>query len=196
MEASPHLILASASPRRKQLLEGAGLSFTIVVSDVDENGPVKGSPAQHARRLAEKKAAAVARLHPESHVIGADTIVVVDGDVLGKPSSTDEALRMLSRLSGRAHLVYTGWSVQCRARGFSFSGVEETRVQFKDLTPSEISWYVSTNEPMDKAGSYAIQDLGAALVKSVIGSYTNVVGLPLCEVVEVLEREGFRRRGR
>lgn len=196
MKEESSLILASGSPRRKELLSGAGLDFTIIVSDVDEDIPVKGSPAAHARRLAEIKAAAVADENPESFVIGADTIVVVDGDILGKPTSVSDAEKMLARLSGRAHIVHTGWCIICRKRGFRYLGVEETLVRFKDLTPDEISWYVKTGEPMDKAGAYAIQDKGAALVKSVVGSYTNVVGLPLCEVVEVLEREGFRRRGR
>lgn len=196
MEKPLNLILASGSPRRKELLSGAGLKFSIIVSHADEDIPVKSAPAAHARHLAEIKAGAVAGLYPESYVIGADTIVVVDGDILGKPSSEREAEKMLARLSGRAHIVHTGWCILCRAKGFRFSGVEETLVQFKNLSPDEISWYVKTGEPMDKAGAYAIQDKGAALVKSVVGSYTNVVGLPLCEVVEVLEREGFRRSGR
>ncbi|MBI5843536.1 MAG: septum formation inhibitor Maf [Deltaproteobacteria bacterium] len=196
MEKPLPLILASGSPRRKELLTGAGLEFSIIVSDVDEDIPVKGTPAAHAKHLAEIKASAVAELYPESFVIGADTIVVVDGDILGKPASEKEAERMLDRLSGRAHIVHTGWCIICRKKGFKFSGVEETLVQFKNLSPDEIKWYVKTGEPMDKTGAYAIQDKGAALVKSVVGSYTNVVGLPLCEVVEVLEREGFRRRGR
>lgn len=177
-------------------MKGAGLEFSIIVSDADENIPVKGTPAAHARRLAEIKAAAVADLHPESHVIGADTIVVVDGDILGKPASEREAEKMLARLSGRAHIVHTGYAILCREKNFRFTGVEETLVQFKELSASEISWYVKTGEPSDKAGAYAIQDKGAAIVKSIVGSYTNVVGLPLCEVVEVLEREGFRRSGR
>lgn len=196
MNKEPSLILASGSPRRKELLSGAGLDFTVIVSDVDEDIPVKGTPAAHAKHLAEIKAAAVADGNPDSFVIGADTIVVVDGDVLGKPTSERDAEKMLARLSGRAHIVHTGWCIICRKMGIKFSGVEETLVQFKNLSPDEISWYVKTGEPMDKAGAYAIQDKGAALVKSVVGSYTNVVGLPLCEVVEALEREGFRRRGR
>jgi len=196
METTPSLILASGSPRRKELLKGAGLEFEIIVSDVDEDIPVKGNPAAHAKHLAKIKAAAVSELYPESFVIGADTIVVVDGDILGKPASVKDAEKMLARLSGRAHIVHTGYCILCRNKGFKFSGVEETLVQFKNLSPEEICWYVKTGEPMDKAGAYAIQDKGAALVKSVVGSYTNVVGLPLCEVVEVLEREGFRRSGR
>jgi septum formation protein len=187
-QASP-LILASQSPRRKELLAQTGLSFAVIPGRVDEILLPRSDPADAVRHLAEEKARSVSGRHPESWIIGADTIVVIDRMVLGKPKSGDDARSMLRSLSGRTHLVLTGYAVCCRSKGRCFSETVETAVLFKKLADDEIDWYVGTREPFDKAGAYAIQGMGAFMVKSIRGSYTNVVGLPVCEVVEALRRE-------
>jgi septum formation protein len=182
------LILASDSPRRKRLLEQAGLIFDVVPGKVDEKNMAAGSPEDYARRLAEAKADVVARQYPNAHVIGADTIVVIEGMILGKPASKLEARDMLKRLSGRNHAVLTGYAIRCDRSTYLHSETIWTRVRFKSLTNSEIEWYLGTNEPYDKAGSYAIQGQGAFMVKEIAGSYTNVVGLPMSELIDCLNR--------
>jgi len=182
------LILASSSPRRKHLLEQAGLIFDVVSGNVDEKNMAADSPEDYARLLAEAKADVVARQYPNAHVIGADTIVVIEGMILGKPASKIEARDMLKRLSGRNHAVLTGYAVRCDRSAYHYSETIWTRVRFKSLTNSEIEWYLGTNEPYDKAGSYAIQGQGAFMVKQIVGSYTNVVGLPMSELIECLNR--------
>ncbi|MDL1986183.1 MAG: Maf family protein [Deltaproteobacteria bacterium] len=185
------IILASKSPRRKYLLKQAGLSFTVIPSSIDENSIPISQPEIYVRTLAEAKANDISKKYPESWVIGADTIVLIDGIVLGKPSSKTEARVMLKRLSGQIHQVLTGYSICCMARNRFFSETIITEVLFKNLTNDEIEWYINTDEPFDKAGAYAIQGLGTFLVKSINGSYTNVVGLPVCEVIELLIKEGI-----
>ncbi|MEJ5357730.1 MAG: Maf family protein [Desulfobacterales bacterium] len=184
------IILASNSPRRRYLLERAGLRFDVIPSRIRESDPGGIPPGQYVRELASAKALDVARRHPESWVIGADTVVVVDGAVMGKPSSDEDARRMLFRLSGRIHEVMTGFCIRRQASGKVFSDTVRTTVQFKELAPAEIDWYIRTGEPFDKAGAYAIQGIGTFLVRRIEGSYTNVVGLPVCEVIEILIREG------
>ncbi len=184
------LILASQSPRRRYLLEQAGLTFTVVPSSVDESGFAMTAPDDYVRQLAAAKANDVAAVHPDAWVIGADTIVLIDGTVLGKPDGRAEARAMLQRLSGRTHQVYTGYSIRCREKDRTFTDAVVTDVTFKRLCPEEIQWYIHTDEPFDKAGAYAIQGLGTFLVRRINGSYTNVVGLPVCEVIEVLIRAG------
>lgn len=189
------IILASISPRRRYLLEQAGLKFIVIPSEVDEDSiPFNGQIENHVRALAEAKAAYVAERHPESWVIGADTLVLIGDSVLGKPCNETEARRMLETLSGATHRVLTGYCICCRAAGRSFSDTVETKVTFKTLSENEIDWYLSTDEPFDKAGAYAVQGLGSFLVKRIEGSYTNVVGLPVCEVIECLLREGVMKR--
>ncbi|MEW5736854.1 MAG: Maf family protein [Thermodesulfobacteriota bacterium] len=191
------LILASASPRRRELLQGAGVPFEVVESGVDENGEESGSPAELAKALARKKALAVAARFPGRFVLGADTIVVVDGAVLGKPSGPDEARRMLSLLSGRSHIVVTGFCLVREPEGDILCDSAATEVWFKDLSEPEINWYLKTGEPYDKAGGYAIQGHGCFMVSRISGSYTNVVGLPLAETLALLYRTGaFSRNGR
>ena len=185
----PSLILASRSPRRKYLLRKAGLSFTVIPSAVDESGIRADSPDELVRLLAEAKALEIAGKYPESWVIGADTVVVIGKNILGKPASEAQAAEMLRQLSGRTHQVLTGYAICCQARDRMHSETVSTDVLFKTLSEEEIQWYVDTKEPFDKAGAYAIQGLGTFLVKSIKGSYTNVVGLPVCEVVEFLIRE-------
>lgn len=187
----PRLILASSSPRRSYLLEQAGLTFTVIPSSFDENSVSLSTPETYVKTLAEAKAADVSKAYPECWVIGADTIVVIDGKILGKPDSKEQARTMLKRLSGKTHQVFTGYCICCRDRERSFSDTVKTDVLFKNLSDNEIEWYINTSEPFDKAGAYAIQGLGTFIVKSIKGSYTNVVGLPVCEVIEFLIEEGI-----
>ena len=187
----PKLILASGSPRRKWLLDQAGLTFGIIPNAIDETHDGASAPADHARLLAEKKAAAIARKHPGSYVIGADTIVVIDGIILGKPTSAKDARSMLKMLNGQTHEVITGFAVRCAEDGWFHSASVRTYVWFKSLTTSEIEWYLDTKEPFDKAGGYAIQGRGAFMVKRIEGSYTNVVGLPMSELIDCLIHVGL-----
>ncbi|MBW2107253.1 MAG: septum formation inhibitor Maf [Deltaproteobacteria bacterium] len=192
--ANPGLILASASPRRRDLLTQAGLPFTVIPSTVDETALTAGPPEVQVRMLAQAKAKQVAARFPDHWVIGADTLVVIDGRVLGKPKDRTEARAMLHRLSGRTHTVWTGYCLCCKDVAQSICDAVDTKVQFKTLSAGEIAWYVNTSEPYDKAGGYAAQGLGSTLIKRIEGSYTNVVGLPVCEVVETLVRVGVVRR--
>lgn len=186
---SEPLILASASPRRQQLLREAGIEFRVLLAEEPEPEMRPGEDCRHfARRAAEAKATAVATRYPARLVLGADTIVVLDGEALGKPLDEQQAREMLTRLSGRAHHVYTG-VVLAQADGDGqvqvTGAVVSTAVTFRPLTQAVINDYVRTGEPLDKAGSYGIQGLGARLVAGYDGSYTNVVGLPM-ETVRAL----------
>lgn len=185
----PALILASKSPRRRYLLEQAGLSFSVVPSHFDEKSVPFSHPKTYVKILAEAKANNVSKQYPDNWVIGADTIVLIHGDVLGKPASKDQAKTMLKRLSGQTHQVLTGYCICCASKKRFFSQTIKTDVLFKNLSDEEIEWYVCTDEPFDKAGAYAIQGLGTFLVRGINGSYTNVVGLPVCEVIEFLIKE-------
>ncbi len=178
------IILASRSPRRYALLRQAGLAFSVIPSSVENHVTPPSEPPVYARVLAEKKAQWVSGSHPESWVIGADTIVVKNGAILEKPESPSAAKAMLRMLSGTTHAVYTGYALSHDASGSLFSDTVLTHVTFKPLTESEIAWYASTDEPYDKAGGYAIQGLGTLLVKHIQGSYTCVVGLPVCEIMD------------
>ena len=190
--SSCELILASQSPRRKFLLSRTGIEFRVVPAHLDEPPCVESQdPREYASNLALIKAEQVSRKFPQSWVLGADTIVVIGKQVLGKPATQLEARTMLIELSGKTHQVMTGWSMICVKRKRRFSSLANTRVTFKTLSEGEINWYIASGEPFDKAGGYAIQGLGAHLVKSINGSYTNVVGLPLCEVVEFLDNVGL-----
>ena len=189
------LILASSSPRRRYLLEQAGLTFKVVPSTVDENSiPFVGPLEKHVRVLAKAKTMEVADLYPENWVIGADTLVLIGDSILGKPGNQAEARQMLEALSGKTHRVLTGYCICCKTAERSFSDTVETKVMFKTLSEAEVDWYLGTDEPFDKAGAYAVQGLGSFLVKRIEGSYTNVVGLPVCEVIEYLLREGVVQR--
>jgi septum formation protein len=184
------IILASASPRRAELLESAGIRFVVVPGHIDET-PFPGElPAAHVLRLAEEKAREVAGREPGRFFIGADTVVVCDGEIMGKPRDDDDAVRMLRKLSGVAHEVITGFAVLDRGEEAAVSRAVTTRVFFKQLADAEIAAYVATGCPRDKAGAYAIQGGAAYMVERIDGSYTNVVGLPLCEVVATLRTMG------
>jgi len=165
-----------------------GLRFEIVTSGVDEDFRGGESPREHVLRLAEAKAGAVSRLQPDAWVLGADTIVVIDGEILGKPGSPAEAVAMMGKLSGREHRVFTGFSMKSAERGTTISEAVESAVTFRTIGDDEAAWYAATDEPYDKAGAYAVQGLGAFFIREIRGSYTNVMGLPLCEVVDVMKK--------
>lgn len=191
---NPRLILASNSPRRRELLTQAGLRFSVIPSEVDEHKVAGSDPDVLVRTLAASKASEIAQKHLDSWVIGADTIVVIENQILGKPDSAAAARVMLKRLSGNIHQVFTGYCVCCKRKARLFTDVVRTDVCFKNLSNEEIEWYIQTGEPFDKAGGYGIQGIGSVLVKSIKGSYTNVVGLPVCEVVDFLIKEGVIAR--
>ena len=181
------LVLASASPRRKELLGALGLSFTVRTADVDETPQDGEDPGGYVLRVARAKASGVAVAEPDALVLAADTSVVLGGDILGKPKDAAEARAMLRRLSGRAHRVLTAVALFGRAE---LSIVVETQVRFRPVSEEEIAWYVGTGEPLDKAGAYAVQGAGGAFVERIDGSPSNVVGLPLAETVALLFEAG------
>jgi septum formation protein len=192
------LVLASASPRRAELLRAAGIDFDVLMANVDESVHPGETPAQHVARLAEEKAL---RVLPEARnrpVLGADTAVVVDGEILGKPADPADAGRMLRILSGRQHQVMTGIALipEPARAGLDGSitlsdGIEVTTVEFAPISPAEIAAYVGSGEPMDKAGAYAIQGLASRFVTRIEGSYSNVVGLPVALVYDLCKRAGL-----
>ena len=187
-----NIILASNSPRRRELLGQMGIErFHIISPDVDETVAAGLSPAQIVEELSLRKAGAAAKgAGPEDLIIAADTVVALDGAVLGKPHSGDEAFAMLSALSGREHCVYTGVTVL--GGGQAATEHEETAVAFRALSPEEIRDYIATGEPMDKAGAYGIQGVGALLVQGIRGDYCNVVGLPLFRLGRMLSGFGVK----
>jgi len=188
---SSRIVLASASPRRRELLEQIGLKFEVLPSLVSEEGQSL-PPGEWAEHLAVCKAKDVAAsLSGAGYVIGADTIVVLDGVVYGKPTDNGDACRMLTNLQGRKHEVLTGIAVVCIQDGAVRSGYETTTVEMRELTFTEINTYVETPEPMDKAGAYAIQGRGAVFIPKICGCYFNVVGLPLARLAKMLEDLGW-----
>ena len=204
MTGQRSLILASASPRRRELLAGLGLRFEVRSADVDET-PLPGEQAEpYVVRLAREKAGAVAR--PGELVLAADTTVVVDGEILGKPLDADDARRMLRQLAGREHEVLTGIALfelghlddldnpENGSAGRTAARADLSRVRIAPLTDEEIDWYVATGEPMDKAGAYGIQGLGSLFVEAVDGNYTNVVGLPVPAVYRLFAELGYDLR--
>lgn len=191
---NPPLILASASPRRRDLLQNLGLTFDIVPADIDETPLKDESPDALVSRLSTSKAIAIAAAYSDALIIAADTVVTLDGDILGKPRDAGESRRFTKHLSGRTHRVYTGHAAQ---RGEEIAAcVVSTEVRFRNLSEHEIDWYVSTNEGMDKAGGYAIQGYGAALVSEIHGCYFNVVGLSVANLLELVSSLGVALIGR
>jgi septum formation protein len=180
------LILASASPRRRELLQQIGLDFTIITADIDETPLASEHHAIYTLRLADAKARAVLALYADAVVIGADTTVVVDGQLLGKPIDAQDAARMLRLLSARGHEVTTGLAVLTRNQ--TLTATETTEVFFSDMTDDEIAAYVATGEPMDKAGAYAIQGRAAQWIPRIAGEYSNVVGLPLAQLAALMKQ--------
>lgn len=185
------LVLASRSPRRSELLLRLGFVFEVIPSDVDEDVPTGTSPPRGVEIVALRKAEHVAAMREEALVLGSDTVVVMEGETLGKPSDASEAASMLARLSDRTHTVYSGIALIHRSSGRTVSAHEATQVTFGKLTDDEIDAYVRTGSPLDKAGAYGIQDdLGAFLVERIQGDYYNVVGLPLRRLYRTI-RESF-----
>jgi septum formation protein len=184
------IILASKSPRRRRLLEKTGLKFKIIPSRVDESSVPLSDPDLYVKSLAEAKAKDISGRYPDHWVVGADTIVYVDHTILGKPASGDEARVMLKRLRAKTHQVHTGYCICHKAQRRYISDCVTTDVSFRDLSAREIDWYIDSGEAFGKAGAYAIQGIGSFLVKRIEGSYTSVVGLPVCEVLEHLIKEG------
>ncbi len=188
----PLLILASSSPRRRELLGALGLRFTVRAADLDET-PLPGEdPRDTVLRLAQAKAAA--RAHPGELVLAADTVVVIDGELLGKPSDPADARRMLGRIAGREHTVLTAVALEESGRDRRAADVAASRVRMAAMSAEEIAWYVETGEPLDKAGSYAVQGLGALFVEEVFGNYTNVVGLPIPLTYRLFRELGYDLR--
>jgi septum formation protein len=189
--SQPRLILASASPRRKVLLDQLGVSCTCAPADIDESHWVGEKPADYVRRMAQEKARTIASLYPtvDHAVLSADTIVVIAGTVLGKPIDYADALLMLTSLSGRSHSVLTAICLMT-VTGMVCELVE-TQVEFLSLSQEVCKAYLATDEPWDKAGAYGIQGLAGAFVRSIDGSYSNVVGLPLCETWQLLSANGI-----
>ncbi len=184
---SGRLILASASPRRIELLKLMGLDFDIMPGNIDEPFRPEETPREHVLRLSEEKALSVAQRHPDAWILGADTIVVVAGEILGKPRSAEEATKMLEKLSDRAHDVFTGFCIIRQDRGVRIREVVGSAILFRRIAPDEMAWYTGTEEPYDKAGAYAVQGMGAVFIRESRGSYTNVIVLPLCRVVGALK---------
>ena len=179
------IILASQSPRRRELLERMGITdFNVIPAQADEIYQRAHTPADVVESLSRRKCIEVAASHPEDLVIAADTVVTIDGHILGKPHTEGEATRMLRVLSGREHKVYTGVTVSCG--GKSVTEHEATSVRFRKLAEADIIRYVATGEPMDKAGAYGIQGYGCLLVEGILGDYYNVMGLPVCRLARLL----------
>lgn len=185
------IILASASPRRKEILGTTGLKFGVCESDYEEDLSIKKDPRRLARFLSRKKAEAVAHKYRDSIIIAADTFIVFRGRLLGKPHTAKEAEKMLGMLNGKAHSVITGFTVLDTGSNKTVSRSVETKVYFKNLTKVEIKAYVRSKEPLDKAGAYAIQGTGAILIEKIEGDFFNVVGLPLCALIESLKKFGI-----
>ncbi|WP_300392479.1 nucleoside triphosphate pyrophosphatase [Fusobacterium sp.] len=184
------MILASASPRRKEILENFGFSFKTVVKNVDETSN-KDTVKEKIMEIARKKAIAVAKDFPNENVIGADTMVVINNKILGKPHNKQEAFEMLKSLSGKNHEVITAFSFINLEKNITYCDCEITKVYFKNLTDEEINWYIGTNEPMDKAGAYGIQGKGAFFVEKIEGDFFSVMGFPLGKFVRFLSESGF-----
>ena len=184
------IILASTSPRRRELFKKLGVSFEVVASDYEEDMTLALPPRELAIHLAQGKAEAVARTHQDAIVIGADTFLAFEGRVIGKPRDASQAASMLSALSGKAHAVLTGFAVIDIENGKKIIGIEEALVYFKHLSSGDITGYIESGEPLDKAGAYAIQGIGAKLVERIEGDYDSIVGLPVERIRKALEELG------
>lgn len=190
-EQEPRIILASSSPRRADLLRSIGVDFEIAPSQVPERPHIGEAPADYITRLARAKVIGIARKRESGLVIGADTIVVLDGNILGKPSDDEDAERMLRNLSGRWHAVMTGVALYDVASRQEVADYDKTLVRFGQLSEREIEWYVKSGEAKDKAGAYGIQGLAGLFIEEIAGNYFNVVGLPLPLVYRLARRLGY-----
>lgn len=187
------IILASASPRRREILSGVGMDFEVLVSEADEGtvSPEGLETGVYVQELALLKASAAAKAADEKEaiIIAADTVVAASGEILGKPKDEEDAFRMLKSLSGKCHSVFTGICVMRKKNAYSVCAAVQTRVYFKELSDKQIESYIKTGEPMDKAGAYGIQGKGSVLIEKIEGDYFNVVGLPVSRLAEILEKE-------
>jgi len=184
-------ILASASPRRRELLASIGLAFDVKPSNVPEVRQEGEAPEEYVARLSRDKANALAAQHPDEWIIAADTTVLLGDELLEKPADAQDAARMLATIAGKTHIVYTGVTLENASRGYRDTRVAESEVRMLPLTSTDIEWYVRTGEPLDKAGAYAVQGIGAMFIDSIHGSYTNVVGLPLATLFQMLRKAGI-----
>lgn len=184
-------ILASASPRRRELLASIGLAFDVKPSNVPEVRQDGEAPEEYVARLSRDKANALAAQHPNDWIIAADTTVLLGDELLEKPVDAQDAARMLATIAGKTHIVYTGVTLENASRGYRDTRVAESEVRMLPLDAREIEWYVRTGEPLDKAGAYAVQGIGAMFIDSIHGSYTNVVGLPLATLFQMLRKAGI-----
>jgi septum formation protein len=189
------VVLASSSPRRKELLEKIGLKFTVDPVEVDEGLSLDHDPLRLAKSISLKKALAAGKRHPDALIIAADTFGVIDGKMLGKPADEAQAVAMLEGMSGNCHRVITGFTLLDGVTGRTVSRAVQTMVYFRKLSKSEIADYVNTGEPLDKAGAYAIQGLGALLVERIDGDYYNVIGLPISALAVELRKFGVKLPG-
>jgi septum formation protein len=188
----PRLILASGSPRRRELLASIGMEFDVMPSDIPEQRAEDETPEEYVARLSREKARTIATRHPDRWVLAADTTVVLDDDVLEKPADKADARRMLGQISDKAHIVFTGVTLtRIGPPAYHDTHVCRTEVRMLPLTDRDISWYVDTGEPLDKAGAYAAQGLGGMFIDSIHGSFTNVVGLPLALLFQMLRKAGI-----
>jgi septum formation protein len=183
-------ILASSSPRRRELLAMIGLDFDVIPSHVPEIHQSGEAPEEYVARLSRDKAQAIAAEHPDRWVIAADTTVLLGDALLEKPADAADAMRMLAAIEGKTHTVYSGVTLQNLSQRWSDTRVAESEVRVLPLSRGDIEWYVATGEPLDKAGAYAVQGIGSMFIESVHGSYTNVVGLPLATLFQMLRRAG------
>jgi septum formation protein len=184
-------ILASSSPRRRELLASIGLTFDVIPSHVPEVRDEHESPEEYVARLSREKAQAVASRYPNDWIIAADTTVLLGEQLLEKPADDADARRMLATIAGRTHIVYTGVTLQNVSAGWCETRIAESEVRMLPLSSKDIAWYVETGEPLDKAGAYAVQGIGAMFIDSIHGSYTNVVGLPLATLFQMLRKAGI-----
>lgn len=184
-------ILASSSPRRRELLTSIGIDFEVIPSHVPEEHRKGEAPEEYVARLSRDKAAAIAGKHRDRWIIAADTTVLMGDQLLEKPADRADARRMLAAIAGRTHIVYTGVTIEHGGRNYRDTRVAESEVRMLPLSAEDIAWYVETGEPLDKAGAYAVQGIGAMFIESIHGSYTNVVGLPLALLFQMLRNAGI-----
>ena len=185
------LLLASASPRRQKFLTDLGIEFTALPADIDETPASNECPDAYAMRMAQSKALFISRTHPDHYIIGSDTIISLDNNILGKPTDSIQAFHYLKQMQGRAHKVITGLALICKQQNTSITLSETTEVTFDHFPDDLLKAYINTGEPMDKAGAYALQGVGSFLVKTINGSSTNVIGLPLNTCISILLQENI-----
>ena len=188
---SVRFVLASSSPRRRELLKSIGLEFDVVPSHIPEQRTESETPEEYVARLSREKARAIAETHPDRWIIAADTTVVLGDQVLEKPADDTDAKRMLSAISGDTHVVFTGVTLRRIEPAYADTHVTATEVRMLPMTAHDIDWYIATGEPRDKAGAYAAQGLGGMFIDSIHGSFTNVVGLPLASLFQMLRKAGI-----